>query len=88
MARVKRISQEVSTEVISKESFPKFTFTPASGSETDEKKRSDSTYLRSSLKEGFTPRNDEESSSKGKDEKAIMELRSQILSLTKKVFLN
>ena len=88
MGRVKRISQEVSTEVISKESFPKFTFTPASGSETDEKKRSDSTYLRSSLKQGFTPRNDEENSSKGKDEKAIIELRSQILSLTKKVFLN
>ena len=47
---MKRISQEVSTDLISKDSFPNFTFTPVSGSETDERKRSDSTFLRSSLK--------------------------------------
>ena len=56
----KRISQEVSTELISKENFPNFTFTPVSGSETDERKRSDSSYLRSSLKENSTPKKEED----------------------------
>lgn len=53
-------SQEISFELTSKDSFPKFNFTPVSVTEEDHRKKSDSAYLRMSLKDGIGLRLDEE----------------------------
>ena len=74
-------------ELTSKDSFPKFSFTPVSVTGEDSRKKSDSHYLRSSLKDNCIFKLEDEST-KSKQEKAIDELRSQILALTKKVFIN
>lgn len=73
-------------EMASKENFPKFNFTPVSVV-GEERKRSDSYYMRMSARDGSAYRPDEDNL-KTKEERAITELRSQILSLTKKVFIN
>lgn len=77
----------MSFELTSKDSYPKFNYTPTTLYCQNDRKKSDSTFLRSSLREGYCFRQEEEKDL-SKDEKAIAELRSQILSLTKKVFVN
>lgn len=50
-------------------------------------KKGDSSFLRASLKEGCTLKMDDDFLA-NKDSRAVSEMRGQILSLTKRVFIN
>lgn len=52
----------------------------------EDRKKCDSTFLRSSAKEPLIPRFDDESGSK--DSKTLEDIKAQLVSLTKKVFVN
>ena len=78
----------MSFELTSKDSFPKFNFTPALMSEESfQRKKSDSGHIQTSIRDGVSQRSEDQGQRNSSD-KAIDELRSQILSLTKKVYLN
>lgn len=54
--------------------------------EGEDRKKCDSTFLRSSAKQPYIPKFDEDYTNK--DSKTLQEIKSQLVSLTKKVFLN
>jgi hypothetical protein len=50
----------MSFELTSKDSYPKFNYTPTALDCQKDRKKSDSTFLRSSLRDGYSFRQDEE----------------------------
>ena len=66
-----KIRHDVSFELSSKDSYPRFNYTPTTLECQNDRKKSESNFLRSSLKEGYSLRHRMKMGTTNKEEKAI-----------------